>query len=229
MVFSISAINWLLGTIALAFLTLRLWKYYKAVKGEVAKIFVLITFFVTLNFFINFIGRVFLVQEPTLLTWLLIIANFIGALGLSLGAYLIFLIQIPQLSPKIGFSIVIFLIIIDTILFILYPPSPQLLPEGIIEWNFQLLPALLFSLILVGVAFPLGIILIRTAPTVSEAAKTKALGLGSLLLVFSFFIVLVFILESRARLIVEFFLGLFIFWIAIFTQKPPHSPYVKQI
>lgn len=235
MAYSITGFVYLLGFLALAFLSYRFYLNWQAEKTVVARGFFWFVAIIDLFFFITAVGGLFFSDSPEILRLVVVAAIFFQSSASAILGYLIPHIKFPRFSPWLGFSIIFVSGIVATILAALSIKYPFLESSGIINWNLGPTTDILRPIIFLATLLPMGIILIRQGMALqTREARIKAIGLGWTFLSGLIISVIESVLKSVFKLgavssdIAALVLALSMLFLVVFTQKIPRpSPASK--
>jgi hypothetical protein len=188
MAYSFTGIAYLILFFALGYLVYRFFQYWRKEKDSVSKhsLFFIILF--ELFVLIKTIGGLFFATNPSFLEKTIDVGVFIQALTFAVIAYHITYLKFPKISPWFGFTPILILGLIATILTVITPCNPFLEPSGAINWGYPSSPLVIWMSILrfflFAVTFIPLIIIFLSQFKISEDLylKRKALGMSLLLL-----------------------------------------------
>lgn len=188
MAYSFTGIAYLILLFALGYLAYRFFQYWRKEKDPISKHLLCFIILFGLFVLIKTIGGLFFATNPSLLEKTIDVGVFIQALTLAVIAYHIIYIKFPKISPWFGFTPILILGLIATILTVITPFNPILEPSGAINWGFPSGPLAIWMSVLRFFLFaitliPLIIIFLSQFKTSEDTyLKRKALGMSFTLL-----------------------------------------------
>lgn len=236
MVFPFTGFAYLLSSLSVGFLAYRSHQNWKHSQTIVSRLFFYFVSLSCLSLFIIALGGLLFARNPTILKEVVIITVFFQVFYCSILGYLISYLKFPKISPWTGFFVISAMGIVAVLFSLIEPFNPVFLPNGFIDWDVQPTTDILRTVFFFLVFLPAAVIFLQQGIAVSDReTKIKSLGLGLTFLVGLIAGLLDFVLEDYLNLgaassdISIMFLGISLFLIAIFTQKPPSPDYVKKI
>jgi len=236
MTYSLTGIAYLALFFALGFLTFRFFQYWKEKKDVTSKAFLFLGASFALFAFVRVVSVLFFAHNISALTHSIVAVAFIQSLAAAIVAYLIIHLKFPKVSPWLGFSVIMILGLIATILTVNIQYQPTLGEMGVFDWGFPSsgsgIPYSILRMAIILITFiPLIFILFQQfLHSGDNFIKRRSLGLS---LVFLFAIVLGlidFVLNNLLKLGVAvyrdyttIFISFLIFLIILLTQKPRES------
>lgn len=236
MVFSFTGAAYLIGFFAVGLLAYRFFQYWRREKTTVAKGFFWFATVFALFMLVTAVAGLFFANNSQILKATVISAAFLQSFGFATIAYLIVYLKLPKISPWVGFSLILFLGLLATVLTAIIPFNPYLEPAGGINWDIQPV-ADIFRFFLFTITFlPFGFFIVQQAKTSEDpAVKARSIGIG---LVLGFGVIaglLDFFLETILQLgaassdIAMAALSFIVLIVIFITQKPPSPAYVTKI
>lgn len=184
MAYSFTGIAYLTLLFALGYLVYRFFQYWRKEKDPISKHSLCFIILFELFVLIETIGGLFFANNPSFLEKQIDVGVFIQALAFAVIAYHIIYLKFPKISPWLGFTPILILGLIATILTVITPFNPFLEPSGAINWGFPSGPLVIWVSVLrfflFAVTFIPLIIILLSQFKISEDPylKRKALGMS---------------------------------------------------
>lgn len=225
--FTFTGLAYLLLSFSLSFLAVRFYHNWRKDNTAVPKLF----FFYAVTFLasavITVIGSFFFTENEDVLRLVVISASFLQGLMSSFLGYTIFYLRVPKISPWVGFVPVFILCLISTFYTANSPFYPALEENGAIDWDIQVGPNIFRAMVLLVTIIPISVIFFQEGiRTQDKTSRDKSFGLALLFLVGLLAGVVEFLLEKYLDLgsissdFAILFLGIYLFFLVLFTQKP---------
>jgi hypothetical protein len=174
---SFTGIGYLLGFLGMGLLAFRFFQYWQAEKSRISQIFFYMMFSFSLFMLVVAIGGLFFSKNTQALRIVEILSVFIQSFPIACIAYVIVFVRFPKFSPNTAFFIFLILEFLATIATIIFVPSPYL-DNGGINWDVQLIPAILRMVLSLISMIPGSILMVQEFKKSKESyARIKALGL----------------------------------------------------
>jgi len=184
--YSFTGIAFLTLFFALGYLVYRFFRYWRKEKDPTSKYSLCFVILFELFVLINTIGGLFFANNPSFLERTKDVGAFIQALTFAVIAYYIIYLKFPKISPWFGFTPILILGLIATILTVIVPCNPFLEPSGAINWGFPSSPLVIWMSVLrfflFAVTFVPLIIIFLSQFKISEDLYLKRKALGMILL-----------------------------------------------
>ncbi len=225
--FTFTGLSYLLLFFSLSFLSVRFYQNWRRENTTVAKTFFFYAITFLMSVIITVIGSFFFTNNTEVLRTVVILASFFQGLMSSFLGYVIFYLKIPRISPWFGFAAVFVLCLVSTFYTANSSFYPVLEANGAINWDIQTGPNIFRAIVLLITIIPISVIFFQEGiKTQDKTSRDKSFGLALLFLVGLFAGVLEFLLEQYLNLgtissdFAILFLGIYLFFLVIFTQKP---------
>ena len=236
MTFSFTGAAYLIGFFAIGLLAYRFFQYWRREKTTVAKGFFWFAIIFALFMLVTAIAGLFFADSTQILKATVISAAFIQSFGFATVAYLIIYLKLPKISPWVGFSLVLFLGLLATVLTTMIPFNPYLEPSGGINWDIQPVADIFRFFLFIITFLPFGFLIVQQAKSSKDpAVRARSIGIG-LVLGFGVMVGLLdFFLETILQLgatssdIAMAILSFIVLIVIFLTQKPPSPTYVTKI
>ena len=153
--YSTTGLAYLSLFIVLSYLIYRFLKYFQVKITTTSKLFFLLILPFWILSGIRTAGGLFFSDDQTFLELTIDAATFLEAIGLAVGAYLIFYIKFPKISPWFGFFPILILGLVATFLTVNTSFKPFLESSGAVNWNIEAssFPLLFLRFFLFGIVF----------------------------------------------------------------------------
>ncbi|MDD2697149.1 MAG: hypothetical protein PHE52_03290 [Candidatus Pacebacteria bacterium] len=233
MSFPLTGTAYLILFVALGFLALRFFQYWRKKKDITSKLFLLIVLPLVLFALVRAVSVLFFVWNPSVLKGSITLVAFLESLSAAVVAYFITYSRFPKISPWLGFTVILFFGFVITAFSANIQYQPTLEEKGVIDWGFPsgganaVYP--LLRLIVILVTFiPLIVILFQQFLRSQDGfIRRRTLGLSLVLflgiILGSIDFVFNNILGLKAAIYRDYttiVMGFLIFMIVLFTQKP---------
>lgn len=171
MIFSITAISYLIFSLALGLLCYRFFRYWQEEKSIASKTFLSAGTSLFLFSISTTIGLLFFLNNPYQLKILVYIATFLQSISFSTFAYFIIHIKFPKISPWFGVIPIFILGLVATFLNKIGSLKPYMDSLSAVNWGIypSLYPSLFLRTFLLLITFvPIIIILLRQFKDVAD-------------------------------------------------------------
>ena len=229
--FSLSGLVYIILMFALGLLTYRFFQYWRDKQDSTSKLFFLFSFSYTIMTAIRGFFALFFLYNKDILLYSISLVAFMEAVGAAVVAYLVFFVKFPKISPWVGFFAMLLYGLSMVYLTTQVPYDVTIGEFGSIDWNYHLdgftiTFSILRALLLFLTFIPFMAIIVEQASNAKDiVVKKRSIGLSFILLVAAIIGVVDFIIVSLLRLsifyrdVVLIFLGVFVFFLVVFTQK----------
>ena len=227
MTFTFTGISYLVVFFSLFLLSVRFYQNWRRENTTVSKLFLFYAVTFLLSVAVTVIGSFFFTENTDVLKTVVIFASFFQGLMSSFLGYVIFYLKFPKIPPWIGFTPVFILCLASTFYTASSSFYPVLEANGAIDWDIQAGPNIFRAIVLLITIIPISVIFFQEGMKIQDkVSRNKSFGLALLFLVGLFAGVLEFLLEQYLNLgtissdFAILFLGIYLFFLVIFTQKP---------
>lgn len=228
MAFSYTGVAYSLAFLSVGLLSYRFFQYWQREKTTLSKLFFYFTGSLSFFMLVTAIAGLFFAKNIQVLRSVVVSAVFIQTIASSIVCYLLIYMKLPRVSPWAGFIVFFLLGSVGTILTAVTPFYPHLELNGGINWDYQPISIIFRSFVFLTAFIPLIVILIQQIRTSKDPfVKTKALGLGIIMVFGTFVAVFSFFLENILKLgaissdITLGVLSGIVFIVVFISQKPP--------
>jgi len=232
-----TAIAYAIGSFVFAFMVLRFYQYYSresSVFSGMILLFALSFFAFTLY---TAIASLLFADNGQALKSAVVAATFFQGLGSSFLAYLIVFMKLPLLSPRFTFLLFFGATLLTTYLVAGTPGVPVFdAAHGVVDWGTITAEHIPRVIIFFVTFIPMGYIFVQQYFSSKDPqVKLRAVGLGAPLILGAFAAAIDLVLEQQLNLgpasgdIGQIFIYSLLFFVLLFTQRPPRPQYVKEV
>lgn len=178
MAFSFTGLSYLIGSVVLALLAMRFFRYWKQERSFAARMLFFFVLFLFFFFIFTAILTLFFAYSTPALRLAVIEAVILQGIALSFLGYLLLRLKVPSISPFLGPVCILSVSGVCAVLAILLPYVPRFVPEElIIQWNAPMIVSVPRTVIFFLTFLPLAWVFFQEYRTTQEAkAKERAFG-----------------------------------------------------